>query len=122
MLNTVRFRHGIWPSRPRATHGFMETEGMTRTELVARIAARLHLTGRQSGIIVDTVLDCIAEALAEGDKVELRGFGSFRTRSREARNGRNPRTGETVQVPRRKAPFFRASKAFLEKLQPPDSR
>ena len=77
-------------------------ETMTKSELASRLADRAHLTGRQSEAIVDIVLACITEALTAGDKVELRGFGSFRTRSRDARKGCNPRTGETIQVPPRR--------------------
>lgn len=97
-------------------------ETMTKSELASRLADRAHLTGRQSEAIVDIVLACITEALTAGDKVELRGFGSFRTRSRDARKGRNPRTGETIQVPPKKAPLFRAAKALREKLEPPENR
>ena len=87
---------------------------MTKAELAARVADKVHLTNRQSEAIINIVLRCIAEALREGDKVELRGFGSFRTRSRNARQGRNPRTGEVVEVPSKKAPFFRAGKDLRE--------
>lgn len=89
---------------------------MTKAELAARVADRAHLTNRQSEAIINIVLRCIGEVLREGGKVELRGFGSFRTRSRNARQGRNPRTGEAVQVPAKKAPFFRAGKDLQEKV------
>ena len=62
------------------------------------------------------MLACITEALREGDKVELRGFGSFRTRSRNARQGRNPKTGDAVQVPCKKVPFFKAGKELRERV------
>ena len=87
---------------------------MTKAELAARVADKVHLTNKQSEAIINIVLRCIAEALREGDKVELRGFGSFRTRSRNARQGRNPRTGEAVQVPSKRVPFFRAGKDLQE--------
>ncbi|MDE0205095.1 MAG: HU family DNA-binding protein [Candidatus Tectomicrobia bacterium] len=89
---------------------------MTKAELVARVAARVHLTNRQAEAIVGILLTCIAETLREGGKVELRGFGSFRARRRNARPGRNPRTGEFVQVAAKKVPRFRAGKALREKL------
>ena len=95
---------------------------MTKTELAARVADKVHLTNRQAEAIVGIFLTCISEALQEGDKVELRGFGSFRTRSRNARQGRNPRTGDAVQVPAKKAPFFKAGKEFREKVAPVGSR
>ena len=87
---------------------------MTKAELAARVADKAHLTNRQSESVINIVLRCIGEALREGDKVELRGFGSFRTRSRDARQGRNPRTGEAVQVPSKRVPFFRAGKDLQE--------
>lgn len=91
---------------------------MTKAELVARVAGRVHLTNRQAEAVVGTLLTCIAEALRDKGKVELRGFGSFRARSRSARPGRNPRTGEVVLVVPKKAPLFRAGKAPREKLGP----
>ncbi len=89
---------------------------MTKQELVERIADRAHLTNRQAETLVGIFFTCITEALRKGDKVELRGFGSFRPRDRNARQGRNPKTGERVQVPAKKAPFFRAAKELREKL------
>ena len=91
---------------------------MTKAELAARIADKVHFTNRQAEAVVGIFLACITEALREGDKVELRGFGSFRTRSRGARQGRNPRTGDAVQVPARKLPFFRAGEDLREKVGP----
>ena len=92
---------------------------MTKAELAARVADKVHLTNRQSEAAINIVLRCIAEALREGDKVELRGFGSFRTRSRNARQGRNPGTGEAVQVPSKRVPFFRAGKDLREGVTQP---
>ena len=89
---------------------------MTKAELAARVADKVHLTRRQTEAVVGIFLECITEALREGDKVELRGFGSFRARSRNARQGRNPRTGDAVQVPAKKVPFFKAGKELREKV------
>ena len=89
---------------------------MTKAELAERVADRLHLTKRQAEAAVNILLACITEALGEGDKVELRGFGSFRTRSRRARQGRNPRTGAAVQVPAKTVPFFRAGKELEKRV------
>ena len=89
---------------------------MTKAELAERVADRVHLTKRQTEAIVGILLACITEALREGDKVELRGFGSFRTRSRNARQGRNPKTGDAVQVPCKKVPFFKAGKELRERV------
>ena len=95
---------------------------MTKAELTARIADKVHLTNRQAEAIVGIFLASITEALREGDKVELRGFGSFRTRSRDARQGRNPRTGDAVQVPAKKVPFFRAGEDLRKKVASAESR
>ena len=95
---------------------------MKKEELTERVADRIHLTRRQTEAIVGIFLGCITEALREGDKVELRGFGSFRPRSRNARQGRNPKTGGAVQVPAKKVPFFKAGKELREKVTSAESR
>lgn len=87
---------------------------MTKAELAGRVADKIHLTKKQTESIVNILFTCITDALREGDKVELRGFGSFRTRSRNAREGRNPKTGDTVQIPSKKVPFFKAGKELRE--------
>lgn len=91
--------------------------GMIKSELVAKLAQRYpHLYHRDVERIVTTVLDEITKALAEGKRVELRGFGAFSVKARPARMGRNPRTGEPVQVDEKRAPFFRTGKELREKL------
>ena len=92
---------------------------MTKAELAARVADKVNLTDRQAEAIINILLRCVGEALREGDKVELRGFGSFRTRNRNARKGRNPRTGEVVHVPAKKAPLFRPGKDLQEEVTRP---
>lgn len=87
---------------------------MTKSDLADRLAARMHLTRRQADAIIGIFLACITEALQDGDKVELRGFGSFRVRARKARRGHNPRTGTEVQVVAKKVPHFRPGKALRE--------
>ena len=87
---------------------------MTKAELAGRVADNIHLTKKQTEAIVNILFACITDALKEGDKVELRGFGSFRTRSRNAREGRNPKTGDAVQIPSKKVPFFKAGKELRE--------
>lgn len=87
---------------------------MTKAELAGRVADKIHLTKKQTEAIVNILFTCITDALKEGDKVELRGFGSFRTRSRNAREGRNPKTGDAVQIPSKKVPFFKAGKELRE--------
>lgn len=88
---------------------------MTKAELVDKIAEkRPGLTRKQVEVVVNTVLDGIKDALSREDKVEIRGFGSFRVRYRRAKEGRNPKTGETVSVPPKKVPFFKAGKEMRE--------
>ncbi len=83
---------------------------MTKATLTDRVAALGDLTRRDSEVIVETIFDAIVGALQAGDKVEVRGFGSFRTRQRKQRTGRNPKTGVSVQVAAKKVPFFKSSK------------
>ena len=90
---------------------------MIKSELVARLAERYpHLYHRDVERIVSTVLDEISTALSAGDRVELRGFGAFSVKVRPARQGRNPRTGETVSVDEKRVPFFRTGKELRERL------
>lgn len=90
---------------------------MIRSELVERIAAENpHLYQRDVERIVATIFDEIIEALAAGDRVELRGFGSFSVKKREARLGRNPRTGESVRVEEKHVPFFKTGKLLRDRL------
>lgn len=92
-------------------------KGMIKSELVARLTARYpHLYHRDVERIVSTVLDQVTKALAEGHRVELRGFGAFSVKVRPARMGRNPRTGEPVSVDEKRAPFFRTGKELRERL------
>ena len=90
---------------------------MIRSELVAKIAAENpHLTQSDAERIVRTVFESIAETLANGGRVELRGFGAFSVRHRDPRRGRNPRTGETVDVEAKAVPFFKAGKELRDRL------
>jgi integration host factor subunit beta len=90
---------------------------MTKSELIARLAdANPHLYQRDVERIVTTIFDEIAEALARGDRVELRGFGAFSVKRRDARTGRNPRTGQTVDVSEKAIPFFKTGKQLRERL------
>jgi len=84
---------------------------MTKAELIERVSEKVNgLTKRQTEIIVNTVFDHIRDTLVKGEKLEIRGFGSFRIRERRMREGRNPKTGETVLVPSKRVPFFKAGK------------
>ena len=89
---------------------------MNKTELIAAIAEKTNLTKKDSELALAAALEAITEALVEGDKVQLIGFGTFETKKREAREGRNPRTGETIKVPASKAPVFKAGKALKDKV------
>lgn len=83
---------------------------MTKADLVMEVAKQTSLTKKESETVIKTIFGSISEALSTGDKVELRGFGSFRVRDRKSRQGRNPKTGDTVKVPAKKVPFFKAGK------------
>jgi len=83
---------------------------MTKAELVNRVSKRTDLNKRDAEVMVQTVLDSIIDSLQSGDKVELRGFGSFRLRERAPRIGRNPKTGEKVNVPSKRVPYFKPGK------------
>ncbi len=90
---------------------------MTKSELIARLAAaNPHLYHRDVERIVTTVFEEITVALARGDRVELRGFGAFSVKEREARVGRNPRTGESVDVDAKHVPYFKTGKQLRERL------
>lgn len=90
---------------------------MTKSQLIQRIAElNPHLYQRDVERIVSTIFDEISAALADGNRVELRGFGAFSVKRRDARLGRNPRTGETVQVARKAVPFFKTGKKLREML------
>jgi integration host factor subunit beta len=90
---------------------------MIKSELVARLAQRYpHLYHRDVERIVTTVLDKITHSLAAGHRVELRGFGAFSVKRREARQGRNPRTGDSVKVAEKHIPFFKTGKEMRARL------
>ena len=87
---------------------------MTKALLVEEVARVADLTKKDAETIVDTVFRCIIDALHRGEKIELRGFGSFRLRQREPRKGRNPKTGDRVDVPPKKVPYFKPGKDLKE--------
>ena len=94
---------------------------MTKAELVEEVSRVSDLTKKHSEVIVDTVFRSIITALHRGEKIELRGFGSFRLRRREPRKGRNPKTGDKVDVPPKKVPYFKPGKELKELInqEPP---
>ena len=87
---------------------------MTKADLIEEVTKQCNLTTKESELIVNTVFHNITDALTRGDKVELRGFGSFRIRYRNARKGRNPKTGSSVSVPEKRVPFFKVGKQLRE--------
>tara|TARA_B100000029_G_C17594232_1_gene963548 strand:- start:727 stop:1128 length:402 start_codon:yes stop_codon:yes gene_type:complete len=92
----------------------MAGDSMTKAALVEEVARVAELTKKHSEIIVDAVFESIVSALQRGEKIELRGFGSFRLRRREPRKGRNPKTGDRVDVPSKRVPYFKPGKELKE--------
>jgi len=90
---------------------------MTKTELVDMVAEKSGLTKKDSGQVVDSFLDVITEALARGERVQLVGFGTFEVRRRAAHKGRNPQTGEDIEIAARNIPAFKAGKSLREAVQ-----
>jgi integration host factor subunit beta len=87
---------------------------MTKADLIDEVSRLAELTRKDSEVIVETIFDSVVRSLRAGDKIEIRGFGSFRTRQRKPRVGRNPKTGERVEVPAKKIPFFKPSKELKD--------
>ncbi|MGI6035714.1 MAG: HU family DNA-binding protein [Limnochordia bacterium] len=90
---------------------------MTKGDLIDSVAEKAAITKKDAGRVVDAVFNTIMEALAQGDKVQLVGFGTFEVRHRAARTGRNPQTGETIDIEARNMPVFRAGKSLKEAVQ-----
>jgi integration host factor subunit beta len=92
---------------------------MTKSVLIEKVAEKVEgLTRNQTEIVVDTVFDSIKKALVSGEKIEIRGFGNFRLKTRNPRKARNPKTGESVDVPGKKVLYFKVGKALKEALNP----
>lgn len=87
---------------------------MNKTELVAMVAEKASMSKKDAGVAVDSTLRVIVDAMAKGDKVQLVGFGTFETKHRAERTGKNPRTGEAVQIPAVTVPSFKAGKSLKE--------
>jgi len=87
---------------------------MTKADLIEEVTRVTELPRKESEVVVETIFDSIIEALQKSDKIEIRGFGSFRTRQRRGRIGRNPKTGAKVEVPPKKIPFFKPSKELKD--------
>ena len=95
---------------------------MTKADLVEEVTQLGDLTRRDGEVIVDTIFDSVVGALKSGDKIEIRGFGSFRIRQRQPRIGRNPKTGAKVDVPAKRVPYFKPSKELRDLVNPPTNR
>jgi integration host factor subunit beta len=95
---------------------------MTKADLVEKVTAAGELTRRDGEVIVETIFGAVIGALKSGDKIEIRGFGSFRTRQRNSRIGRNPKTGERVEVPAKKVPYFKPSKELRDLVNPQEAK
>src|SRR5881227_3950061 len=87
---------------------------MTKAELIEEVSKVVEMTRKDSEMIVETIFDSIVNSLHKGEKIEIRGFGSFRTRQRQPRVGRNPKTGSRVEVPSKRIPYFKPSKELRD--------
>ena len=87
---------------------------MNKTELIAAVAEQASITKKDAEKALSAVISSITNAMAEGDKVQLVGFGTFEVRARDARKGKNPRTGEVINIPASKVPAFKAGKALKD--------
>ena len=87
---------------------------MTKADLIEEVSRVVEMTRKESEVIVEAIFDSIVRSLRSGDKIEIRGFGSFRTRQRQPRIGRNPKTGARVEVPAKKIPYFKPSKELKD--------
>ena len=94
---------------------------LTKADLIEEVLRITELPRKESETIVETIFDSIIESIQKGDKIEIRGFGSFRTRQRRGRVGRNPKTGEKVEVPPKKIPFFKPSKELKDFVNSPEA-
>jgi len=92
---------------------------MTKADLIDEVSRVVELTRKDSEVIVESIFGSIVRSLHTGDKIEIRGFGSFRTRQRNPRIGRNPKTGDRVEVPAKKIPFFKPSKELKDLVNNP---
>jgi len=97
---------------------------MTKAEVAAKLAQKTDLSSKEAVCVLETLMECIKTSLQQGDKVSLVGFGTFYVKERDARVGRNPRTGQSIHVPRKRVPAFKPGHAFREavgNLPPADS-
>lgn len=97
---------------------------MTKAEVASKLADKIGISNRQSVEAVEIFLECLKDSLKKGERVSLVGFGTFYIKERDARNGRNPRTGRSIHIPRKRVAAFKPGKALREMVKnlPPDSR
>jgi integration host factor beta subunit len=114
-------------ARPGARPALPRERVMTKSGLIEKVAELTpHVSKKDTEIVVNTIFDAMTEALKQGERIEIRGFGSFQVKVREAREGRNPKTGEEVQIPAKRTPFFKVGKELKEMVDaskgplPPD--
>ena len=94
-----------------------EDAAMTKSELIERVSERVpHISKKDTEVVVNTIFDSMTDALRAGKRIEIRGFGSFQVKVREAREGRNPKTGEEVKIPAKRTPFFKVGKELKERI------
>lgn len=101
---------------PRLVHKEMADVSMTKADLVESVAREIGVSKKESEMVVNTFLESIIDSLNRNEGVELRGFGSFRIRERGPRTGRNPRTGDSVEVEAKRVPYFKVGKQLKERI------
>jgi integration host factor subunit beta len=90
---------------------------MTKSGLIERVSELMpHISKKDTEIVVNTIFDAMTDSLKRGERIEIRGFGSFQVKVREAREGRNPKTGDEVHIPAKRTPFFKVGKELKEKV------
>jgi integration host factor subunit beta len=94
---------------------------MTKADLIEEVSRVVEFTRKESEVIVEAIFSSVVKSLKEGDKIEIRGFGSFRTRQRQSRVGRNPKTGARVEVPSKRIPYFKPSKELKDLVNGPEA-
>jgi integration host factor subunit beta len=91
---------------------------MTKSDLIERVAREIpHISKKDTELVVNTIFDTLTESLCRSDRIEIRGFGSFQVKIREAREGRNPKTGAEVSIPTKRTPFFKVGKELRERIE-----
>ena len=102
---------------PNRGIGKIGDHDMTKSGLIEEVAKRTpHISKKDMEVVVNTIFDSMIDALREGERIEIRGFGSFQVKIREAREGRNPKTGEPVHISAKRTPFFKVGKELKEKV------